>query len=67
MDAIKETIARHVQKHALGHVQELTEALGMPDASDVEISPISLLQTQIRVRTPNAGTRYFTLQLRERY
>lgn len=59
MDELKEQLAEFV-------ASEMKKLVRLSDA-EVTVTHPTKLQSQIRVKTRNQGTRYFTVQLKENY
>lgn len=66
LDPIKKGLAVAIQHHFLTGPDRPPKVLPVPmNVESVEGSIISPTETQIRVKTTNEGTRYFTIKLTE--
>lgn len=59
MDELKEQLAEWVSSH----VNQLVRLSG----AEVTVTHPTKLQSLVRIKTENAGTRYFTVQVKENY
>ena len=68
IDPIKQMLCNAVQHHLVSRDQNPPPLLPAPDnVIEVVAYSISPTQTQVKVKTTDQGTRYFTVKLSENY